>query len=193
MELVYLWVEDYKNIHEQGFNFSPRFHCEYDDIKKELTIDENNDYISDFFGENINVTAIVGKNGSGKSSVLKNILENILKILFRKDANVSSSFEKFIKLFIVKNNEKVYILYQGEIANKSNDYEYILIPYIFSKGIIYITEKKLKLINLIKLKRQNRRIKLKLIMEQYYFLLFIGLYLSTLIKIISIKILVHLL
>jgi hypothetical protein len=22
MELVYLWVEDYKNIHEQGFNFS---------------------------------------------------------------------------------------------------------------------------------------------------------------------------
>ena len=132
MELVYLWVEDYKNIHEQGFNFSPRLHCEYDDIKKELTIDENNDYISDFFGENINVTAIVGKNGSGKSSVLKNILENILKILFRKDANVSSSFEKFIKLFIVKNNEKVYILYQGEIANKSNDYEYILIPYIFS-------------------------------------------------------------
>jgi hypothetical protein len=22
VELVYLWVEDYKNIHEQGFNFS---------------------------------------------------------------------------------------------------------------------------------------------------------------------------
>jgi len=29
MELVYLWVENYKNIHKQGFNFSPRFHCEY--------------------------------------------------------------------------------------------------------------------------------------------------------------------
>jgi len=24
MELVYLWVEDYKNIKRQGFNFSPR-------------------------------------------------------------------------------------------------------------------------------------------------------------------------
>ena len=24
MELVYLWVEEYKNIKNQGFNFSPR-------------------------------------------------------------------------------------------------------------------------------------------------------------------------
>ncbi len=29
MELVYLWVEEYKNIHRQGFNFSPRFKCDY--------------------------------------------------------------------------------------------------------------------------------------------------------------------
>ncbi|WP_321312427.1 hypothetical protein [Halarcobacter sp.] len=29
MELVYLWVEDYKNIKKQGFNFSPRFEYEY--------------------------------------------------------------------------------------------------------------------------------------------------------------------
>ena len=29
MELVYLWVEDYKNIHKQGFNFSLRFEYDY--------------------------------------------------------------------------------------------------------------------------------------------------------------------
>ena len=88
MELVYLWVEDYKNIHRQGFNFSPRFKCEFkavykkdenanevlDEENSELIIDENDNYIENFFGENINVTAIVGKNGSGKSSVLKLIL-----------------------------------------------------------------------------------------------------------------------
>ena len=74
MELVYLWVEDYKNIYHQGFNFSHRFECKYDEDKNKLTIDENDDYIPDFFGKNINVTAIVGKNGSGKSSVLEFIV-----------------------------------------------------------------------------------------------------------------------
>ena len=70
MELVYLWVEKYKNIQNQGFNFSPRFECDFDG--ETLTIDEKkeDEYVKDFFGENINVTAIVGKNGSGKSSVL---------------------------------------------------------------------------------------------------------------------------
>jgi predicted ATPase len=68
MELVYLWVEDYKNIQKQGFNFSPRFRCEYDEDTKELTINENKDYVS-IFPNNINITAIVGENGSGKSSI----------------------------------------------------------------------------------------------------------------------------
>jgi len=76
LELVYLWVENYKNIHHQGFNFSPRFHCEYNEKDKELTINENDDYIPDFFGKNINITAIVGKNGSGKSSVLEYLSDN---------------------------------------------------------------------------------------------------------------------
>ena len=58
MELVYLWVEEYKNIIGQGFNFSPRFECSYDEEKEELTINENKDYVS-IFPENINVTAIV--------------------------------------------------------------------------------------------------------------------------------------
>lgn len=67
MELVYLWVEEYKNIKNQGFNFSPRFECEFDG--ENLTINENKDYMS-IFPDNINVTAIVGENGSGKSCVL---------------------------------------------------------------------------------------------------------------------------
>ncbi|MFZ3053711.1 MAG: AAA family ATPase [Sulfuricurvum sp.] len=73
MELVYLWVEEYKNIHQQGFNFSGRYRCDYDLENNELTIDEKKDYVH-VFPENINVTAIVGENGSGKSSLLELLL-----------------------------------------------------------------------------------------------------------------------
>ena len=69
MELVYLCVEKYKNIYRQGFNFSPRFECDFDEDTKKLTISENKDYVS-IFPKNINVTAIVGENGSGKSNLL---------------------------------------------------------------------------------------------------------------------------
>ena len=91
MELVYLWVEEYKNIKKQGFNFSPRFECEfkdeYDDKGKlkdncELIIREKKDYVS-IFPENINITAIVGGNGSGKSSLLSG--KGDFYLIFEKD------------------------------------------------------------------------------------------------------------
>ena len=83
MELVYLWVEDYKNIRKQGFDFSPRFECEFfpeyekdlNGIEKlkdncKLIIKPKENYVEDFFSKNINITAIIGENGTGKSSVL---------------------------------------------------------------------------------------------------------------------------
>ncbi|MGE4445012.1 MAG: AAA family ATPase, partial [Candidatus Altimarinota bacterium] len=59
----------------QGFNFSPRFRCKYDEEKNELEIIDKDKtgefYPKNFFGDNINITAIVGENGSGKSSILE--------------------------------------------------------------------------------------------------------------------------
>ena len=99
MELVYLWVKDYKNIKSQGFNFSPRFECKFhdeydekgklkDNCKLEIIEKKENEYIKDFFGDNINVTAIVGKNGSGKSSLLA--LFDILKQSLQNTEPVTS-------------------------------------------------------------------------------------------------------
>jgi len=78
MELIYLWIEEYKNIKNQGFNFSPKFDCTYDEKTLTLIIDEHENYIEGFFGENINVTAIVGKNGSGKSNIFESLLSNLM-------------------------------------------------------------------------------------------------------------------
>lgn len=84
MELVYLWVEKYKNIENQGFNFSSRFTCHYDKDIQELTIDENKEHVS-IFPDNINVTAIVGKNGAGKSTIQK----LIFLLIFLKNMKTS--------------------------------------------------------------------------------------------------------
>ncbi|MDQ7066853.1 MAG: hypothetical protein Q9M40_01980 [Sulfurimonas sp.] len=76
MELVYLWVEKYKNIKNEGFNFSPRFKCTYKDGNLEITDKKKTKepYLKNFLVNNINVTAIVGENGSGKSSILELLL-----------------------------------------------------------------------------------------------------------------------
>ena len=99
MELVYLWVEDYKNIKKQGFNFSPRFRCDYDEITKELKVVDKEEtgefYPKNFFGDNINITAIVGENGSGKSSLLTKLTYQ--RIVIEKDEVFYSHKFKNIK------------------------------------------------------------------------------------------------
>ncbi|MFW3380188.1 AAA family ATPase [Aliarcobacter butzleri] len=136
MELVYLWVENYKNIQKQGFNFSPRFECEFfPKYDKDGKLEDNcelkitsKDYVN-IFPDNINVTAIVGENGSGKSTIIeflqaifckidflnkRNNLRNELKNL---DKNLNEA--EFILLFIdTEKNE--YLLYNSiEISNKN--------------------------------------------------------------------------
>ena len=139
MELVYLWVEDYKNIKRQGFNFSPRFRCEfkaeYDENNKlkddcELIIDENKDYVS-ILPDNINITAIVGENGSGKSSIFEIILTeyetiktNIFILIFvdNKLQYISNNIKlkEFIKLKDYNLEKIIYFSNRlSSIVNKS--------------------------------------------------------------------------
>jgi energy-coupling factor transporter ATP-binding protein EcfA2 len=121
MELLYVWIEDYKNIHHQGFNFSPKYRFEFKPTKYQdeanknnvtegelFQLDQNGDRISkesstsnqdnsiyeNFFepsqevkdawkkredelensihlGTITNISAIIGKNGAGKSNLLE--------------------------------------------------------------------------------------------------------------------------
>lgn len=141
MELVYLWVEKYKNIKNQGFNFSPRFECEffpkYDKDGKlkdncELKITPK-DYVS-IFPDNINITAIVGENGTGKSRLLCAILDNV------NEHNISDDrIKPFIQCYFDKYNKKFIIESYSLLSNKSQincpDIDYELIQ-VSDTGII---------------------------------------------------------
>jgi hypothetical protein len=47
MQLVYLYIENYKNIEKQGFNFSLEFNCKFENSI--LTIDKNNECKNSIF------------------------------------------------------------------------------------------------------------------------------------------------
>ena len=102
MQLVYLWVEKYKNIKNRGFNFSPEFECKYDEDSNKLTIDKYENY-QPIFPSNINVTAIVGENGSGKSSLVKKLLLIVKQI---KSQEEKEDIKKSKYILIVKDNNK---------------------------------------------------------------------------------------
>ncbi|MCS5421837.1 MULTISPECIES: ATP-binding protein [Psychrilyobacter] len=111
MELLYLWVEKYKTIENQGFNFSPRYCFEFNEGN--LTKEER-DHLENFFEENIvNITGIFGGNGSGKSTLLE-ILSTI-----KNNREAEFNYKYF---YIYKDNEKIKLIdSKGIVKEKSEE------------------------------------------------------------------------
>jgi len=104
MELIYVWVDEYKNLKKQGFNFNSKFRCKYDNEANKLEIKENQNNI-DIFSKNISIKAIVGQNGSGKTS----LLEFIMLLVFKSE----NSNKKLNGFAIAYEDKKFYIFYRG--------------------------------------------------------------------------------
>lgn len=84
MKIIYIYIENYEEIIEnEEIDFKSKYKIEFK--KDRIKISNNNNYIENFYSKypNINdVTAIIGKNTSGKSSILK-IINSIWSYIFK--------------------------------------------------------------------------------------------------------------
>lgn len=130
IELCYFRLEKdkYINVHDakekivgKDFNFSSKYKIKY--INKNLQIEENKNYIPNFYNINTNnisnITAVIGKNGSGKTT----LLDMITKILC-----VGPFGEYNFIIAFIKNNE-IYVYAKEGLINKKIEHDFKLITF----------------------------------------------------------------
>ena len=74
--LQYIWVEKYMCLEDFETNFTNRVIFHYDKNKRMIiSVKENENYVNDYLSENMSLSCIVGRNGTGKTTILRLIKE----------------------------------------------------------------------------------------------------------------------
>lgn len=108
MELIYLWIDHYANIIKKGFNFSSEYNINYDDGN--LIIKKKEAKTISLFHENfLNITALIGENGSGKTSLL-----SFIEYFFLH--NRTGHYN--ICILIVRNSEGMLIIHDDRYSSE---------------------------------------------------------------------------
>lgn len=113
-DISFIYVNDYKSIKKQSFNFDGEYYFTFDPTSKEVTCTKNRGYISNYFNqpeehrksEITNITAIIGQNGSGKSTFLE-----FLAMTFRSWGNFHPAYAAIKDVIIIRIQNFVHITY----------------------------------------------------------------------------------
>lgn len=115
MEMLYLWIKEYNNIKEESFIFSPSYDISYSYEENKLSIKRiaSNNFYRLFNSNNnlMNLTAIMGENGSGKSS----LLEFIRCASNAVDSN--SKKYKFLAIYSDKVDDNIKLYWFSTLGN----------------------------------------------------------------------------
>lgn len=135
MELIYLYIEDdEKNIKDCEFNFSPEYRFSYDREKKFIDVQKNDNYIPNFWGtDNIsNITAVVGKNGVGKSNLIQ-IIANP-----KVSSEIITIYKENDEIVLYSNIQKVIDEMTTQCKSvKLDDKAHVLLPIVYFCPNIY--------------------------------------------------------
>ncbi len=116
MELKYIWIKDYKNLRNIGFNFDYSGDEKFEYKNEELKITKiKNKVPKDFFAKNIKgVTAIVGENGSGKTNFSEYLNYNLAHV---DNGGLSYSGRKSQGIIVI--DKIIFIHEKIELKNKN--------------------------------------------------------------------------
>ncbi|WP_339013673.1 AAA family ATPase [Fusobacterium animalis] len=120
---IFMWVKKYKSLENFQVNFDKNYNIEFEYKKnriKKLRIKKNiNKIPKHFYGRNIDsINIIIGKNGTGKSSILE------MMTLFDRINGTYKSYVDYPREFLIiykTNNEKEFIL-EGYHENDDDKY-----------------------------------------------------------------------
>ena len=127
---IFMWVKKYKSLENFQVNFDKSYNIEFEYKEnriKKLIINKNIDKIpKHFYGRNIDsINIIIGKNGTGKSSILE------MMSLFDRVNGIYKSYVEYPREFLIiykTNNEKEFVL-EGYHENDDNKYfEFLKLP-----------------------------------------------------------------
>lgn len=113
MELVYLFIKNYRSLKEVEFNFCPDIWLSYDaEICCVREIPIPNKLPTGFWGDNIrNFSMIVGNNGAGKTSVMQYMIDTFAFI--HEGRYISSD-----GILVVKDEDHLYYMVLGRMQVK---------------------------------------------------------------------------
>lgn len=104
MDIIFLWNQSLNNGQSNGVILSGKYEISFDLAKRGLAIKRNQEYVRNFWGQNIqDCFAIVGENGAGKTMLVNNIMYTI------RDAK---HYEKYKgEFFLIYEDENSGVLY----------------------------------------------------------------------------------
>jgi hypothetical protein len=121
MQLLYIYLEEYRNFKRQGFSFTKEYNISFKEAEEKIifNIEENPNHIVDFFDNEsiLDVTAIIGENGSGKSNIIE-------------DADtIPTEFEKFWS----EEQRKAFVNLVGEENLEEEKTQKLIEDYLFAE------------------------------------------------------------